>query len=44
VAIYLPDKELPEERTVVGTRQDADIAARSIIDTWLKKRVRKLLK
>jgi hypothetical protein len=31
VAIYLPDKELPEERTVVGTRQDADIAlARSL--------------
>jgi hypothetical protein len=38
VAIYRPDKELPEERTVVGTRRDAQIAARSIIDAWLKKR------
>jgi len=35
-AIYLPDNELPEERTVVGTRQDAEIAAHSIIDAWLK--------
>jgi hypothetical protein len=43
VAIYLPDNELPEERTVVGARQDAEIAARSIIDAWLKKRCRKYL-
>jgi hypothetical protein len=32
LAIYLPDKELPEERTVIGKRQDAEIAARAIID------------
>jgi hypothetical protein len=32
-------EELPEERTVVGTRQDAEIAAHSIIDAWLKKRI-----
>jgi hypothetical protein len=41
VAIYFADKELPEERTVVGTRHDAEIAARSIIDAWLKKRFRR---
>ena len=40
VAVYLAYKELPEERTVVGTRQDAEIAARSMIDAWLKKRLR----
>ena len=37
-AIYLADKELPKETTVVGTRQNAEIAASSIIDAWLKKR------
>src|SRR6516225_2162972 len=37
-AVYLPDKELPKETTVVGTRQNAEIAASSIIDAWLKKR------
>jgi hypothetical protein len=43
VAIYLPDNELPEERPVVGTRQDAEIAAQSIIDAWMKKRFREHL-
>jgi hypothetical protein len=38
VAIYLPDKKLPKERTVVGTRRDAEIEASSIIDAWLRKR------
>ena len=37
-AIYLADKELPKETTVVGARQNAEIAASSIIDAWLKKR------
>jgi hypothetical protein len=43
VAIYFPNNEVPEERAVVGTRQDAEIAARSMIDAWLKKRFRKHL-
>jgi hypothetical protein len=43
VAIYLPDNELPEERPVVGRRQDAEIAAHSIIDAWMKKRFREHL-
>jgi hypothetical protein len=38
VAIYLPGKGLPEERTVFGTRKDAEISARSMINAWLKKR------
>jgi hypothetical protein len=38
VAIYLPDKKLPKERTVVGTRRDAEIEASSIIDAWMRKR------
>ena len=38
VAIYLADKELPKETTVVGTRRDAEIAASRIIDAWMKKR------
>jgi hypothetical protein len=38
VAVYLPDKELPKETTVLGTLQNAEIAASSIIDAWLKKR------
>jgi hypothetical protein len=42
-AIYFPDKRVPEERTVIGTRQDAEIAARSMIDAWPKKRFRKYL-
>jgi hypothetical protein len=41
VAVYLPDKELPKETTVVGTRRDAKIAANRIIDAWIKKRLRR---
>ena len=40
VAVYLPDKELPKQTTVVGTRQAAEAAANSIINAWLKKRFR----
>jgi hypothetical protein len=29
---------LAEERTVWGTREDAEIAARSMIDAWWRKR------
>jgi hypothetical protein len=36
VAIYLPEIELPKERTVFGTREDAEITARSMINAWLK--------
>jgi hypothetical protein len=42
VAVYLPDKELPKETTVVGTRRDAEIAASSIIDAWMKQRFREI--
>ena len=38
VAIHIPGKRLPEERTVFGTRGDAETRARSIINAWLKKR------
>jgi hypothetical protein len=38
VAILIPGKRLPEERKVSGTRQDAETAARSMINAWLKKR------
>ena len=38
VAIHFPGKWLPEERTVSGTREDAKITARSMINAWLKKR------
>jgi hypothetical protein len=38
VVIYLPGKRLPEDRTVFGTREDAEITARSMISAWLKKR------
>jgi len=38
VAIHPPGNGLPEERTVFGTREDAKIAARSMISAWLKKR------
>jgi len=38
VAIHPPGKGLPEERTVFGSREDAKIAARSMINAWLKKR------
>jgi hypothetical protein len=37
VAIYLPGDRLSKERTVFGTREDAEITARSMINTWLKK-------
>jgi hypothetical protein len=43
VAIYLADKELPKEATVVGTRRDAEIVANRIIDAWMKKRFRENL-
>ena len=43
VAVYFPDKELPKETTVVGTRHDAEIAVRSIVDAWTKKRLRENL-
>jgi hypothetical protein len=38
VAIDIPGKRLPEERTVSGTRKDAETTARSMINAWLKKR------
>jgi hypothetical protein len=38
VAIHIPGKGLPEERTVFGTRGDAEATARSMINAWLKKR------
>jgi hypothetical protein len=38
VAILIPGKRLPEERKVSGTRQDAETAARSMINASLKKR------
>jgi hypothetical protein len=37
VAIYRRGDGLPEERTVFGTREDAIITARSMINAWLKK-------
>jgi hypothetical protein len=37
VAIYLPGIGLPKERTVFGTREDAKITARSMINEWLEK-------
>jgi hypothetical protein len=40
VAIYLSDNELPKEKSVIGTRQDAEITAHSIIDAWMTKRFR----
>jgi hypothetical protein len=38
VAIHFPGKGSPEERTVFGTRQDAEIAARSMINARQRKR------
>jgi hypothetical protein len=38
VAIYPVPNQLPKERTVVGTREDAEITAHSMIAAWLKKR------
>ena len=40
VAIHPPGNVLPKERTVLGTREDAEIIARSMIDAWLRKRRR----
>jgi hypothetical protein len=37
-AIYLPGSRLSKERTVFGTREDAEITARSMINAWLKQR------
>ena len=37
VAIHPVANQLPKERTVVGTREDAEITARSMINAWLKK-------
>jgi hypothetical protein len=34
---------LPKEKTVIGTRQDAEITAHSIIDAWMTKRSREHL-
>jgi hypothetical protein len=38
VAIHPPGNRLPQERTVSGTREDAEITARALINAWLKKR------
>jgi hypothetical protein len=38
VAIHPPGNVLPKERTVWGTREDAEITARSTIDAWWRKR------
>jgi hypothetical protein len=37
VAIH-PPGGLPAERTVFGTREDAETEARAMINAWLKKR------
>jgi hypothetical protein len=39
-AIYPPGDPLPKERTVFGTREDAEVTARSMINAWLKKAIR----
>ena len=38
VVIHIPDKRLPVERAVFGTREDAKTEARSMINAWMKKR------
>ncbi len=38
VVIHFPGKGLPEERTVFGARDDAEIAARLMINAWQRKR------
>ena len=38
VVIHIPDKKLPVERAVFGTREDAKTEARSMINAWMKKR------
>jgi hypothetical protein len=37
VAIHTVPNEVPKERTVFGTREDAELTARSMINAWLKK-------
>ena len=37
VAIYPVPNQLPKEKTVVGTGEDAEITAHSMIDAWLRK-------
>ena len=39
VAIYPQGNGLPKERTVLGTHEDAEITARSMINAWLKKQL-----
>ena len=39
VAIYPRGNGLATERTVLGTYEYAEIAARSMIDAWLRKRL-----
>jgi hypothetical protein len=36
VAIYPLGNGSPKERTVLGTHEDAEITARSMINSWLK--------
>ena len=36
--IHMPEKRLPVERAVFGTREDAKTEARSMINAWMKKR------
>jgi len=38
VVIHIPEKRLPVERAVFGTREDAKTEARSMINAWMKKR------
>jgi hypothetical protein len=38
--LHPPGNALPEEKPVLGTREDAEITARSMIDAWLRKRRR----
>jgi hypothetical protein len=40
VAVYHLPNQLPKERTVVGTREDAEITARSMINALLKRAMR----
>jgi hypothetical protein len=40
VAIYPVPNQLPKERTVAGTREDAETTARSMINARLKKAIR----
>jgi hypothetical protein len=37
VASYPPGNGLPKERTILGTLEDAEITARSMINAWLKR-------